>query len=257
MSTASLVVLGSGTGIPTIRRGPPGLLLDPGDGGTVLIDPGSGTLGRAARSGTPVEKVDRVLITHLHPDHTLDLAALLFARKNTWLMDRLKPLTLAGPEGTKAFYQRMVGLYGRWVKARDDQFRILEVKPSRALPGGLGFSGVAYKTEHTEESLGYRIELPSGTLALSGDTGPCDALKDLGQGADLFLLECAVPDGFDTDGKHMTPSHAGKAAARANPGRLVLYHLYPPVEAGEALRSIKRFWDGDAVVAEDGMTFTV
>jgi ribonuclease BN (tRNA processing enzyme) len=253
---ADLVVLGSGTAIPTRRRASPGLLLRAEDAGTVLIDPGPGSLCRMAREGGAVEDVDRVLITHHHPDHTLDIMSLLFARRNPWLRPRLRRLVLVGPAGTRELHARMKGLYGQWIEAAAEEFEIVEAAEG-PLPSAAGLTGRACRTEHTGESLGYRLELEAGTLAVSGDCGPADGLVALGEGADLFLLECAVPDDYPAVPGHLTPDGAGRIAARARPGKLVLYHLYPPVEAEEALESVRRHFHGDVSVAEDGAVYTL
>lgn len=251
---AAVTVLGSGTGVPSSRRAPPGLLLQIEGEGPVLIDPGPGSLARTAAGGVPVTALDRVLLTHHHPDHTLDLISLLFARHNPWLKPRLKKLTVVGPRGTRALYEGMKALYGTWVQAGEEELEIVEVEVG-PLPREARIQGAAHKTDHTEHSLGYRLELPAGTVALSGDTGPCEALVDLGRKADLYFLECAVPDRFGDVKGHMTPSTAGRIAAQAEPVKLVLYHLYPPVEAGEALESVRAIFPGEAVIAEDGAVF--
>ncbi len=251
-----LVVLGSGTAIPTERRASPGLLLETGEGGAVLIDPGPGTLCRMAAQGVQVEDVDRVLITHHHPDHTLDIMALLFARRNPWLEPRLRKLRLVGPPGTRDLYARMKNLYGAWGHSKKELLEIIEGREG-PLPSSSGLSGTAYALDHTEISLGYRLDLTTGVLALSGDTGPCDALEALGRNADLFLLECAIPDTFPAMPGHMKPADAGRAASRAAPKKLVLYHLYPPVDAEKALVSVRRFYRGETSVAEDGSAFVL
>jgi ribonuclease BN (tRNA processing enzyme) len=252
---ARLTVLGSGTGIPTGRRASPGLLLEKERASAMLIDPGPGALCRMAACGTPVEDVDRVLLTHHHPDHTLDLMALLFARHNAWLKPRLKILTLLGPHGTSDLLDRMIGLYGDWIRAGKEELEVVELGPG-PLPASSGLEGTAFSTRHTEGSLGYRLHWGGAVLAVSGDTGPCDPLVPLGLEADLFLLECAVPDEYHPVPGHMTPSDVGRVADLARPRKLALYHLYPPVDPQEALQRVRRFYSGDAMVAEDGDVFS-
>jgi len=75
---AELVVLGSGTGVPSLRRGSPGLLLI-SDGTYVLIDSGPGTLRRMLEAGVTYQDIDLLLYTHIHPDHVSELVPLLFA----------------------------------------------------------------------------------------------------------------------------------------------------------------------------------
>ncbi|MGZ4793536.1 MAG: MBL fold metallo-hydrolase [Ilumatobacteraceae bacterium] len=88
----------------------------------------------------------------------------------------------------------------------------------------------------------YRFDTPSGSVVFSGDTGPCDNLVRLAQGAD-YLVHEVIDVGFianlvtkmpnrDNILKHLTDSHtspedAGRIAARAGVQTLVLSHLVP------------------------------
>ncbi len=250
----SLQVLGSGTGVPAARRSPPGLLIREDSGSFVLIDPGPGALHRAVCQGAAVASIRTVFLTHLHPDHTIDLISLLFARHSVLLKPELERLVLAGPAGTKEFYRKIVELYGRWVKAPEEDLQIEELGVG-ALPPATGMTGAAFHLPHLVDSLGYRFEYPDGVAAVSGDTGPSETLIELGRTADLFLLECSVPDAYKGTPGHLCPAEAGEAAAAAMPRRLVLYHLYPPVDAQAALDAVAQRFDGPCTVAEDGDRF--
>ena len=99
-------------------------------------------------------------------------------------------------------------------------------------------------------ALAYRFDTPSGSVVFSGDTGPCDNVVRLAQGAD-YLVHEVIDVGFianlvtklpnrDNIIKHLTESHtspedAGRIAARAGVQTLVLSHLVP----------------GDSEIAED------
>ncbi|MCZ7626508.1 MAG: MBL fold metallo-hydrolase [Candidatus Methylomirabilis sp.] len=76
-----LTILGSGTAIPSLTRGSPGLLIEVA-GSSLLCDGGAGTRPRPLRAGIVATELDRVFYTHLHPDHTGDLVPLLFALRN-------------------------------------------------------------------------------------------------------------------------------------------------------------------------------
>ncbi len=91
-------------------------------------------------------------------------------------------------------------------------------------------------------ALAYRFDTPSGSAVFSGDTGPCDNLVRLAHGAD-YLVHEVIDLGFianrvadlpnrDNIINHLTESHtspedAGRIAARAGVGTLVLSHLVP------------------------------
>ena len=96
-----LVVLGTGTPNADPDRSGPALAVI-ADGQAHLIDAGTGIVRRAAaaeRAGETAlapEKLDRVFLTHLHSDHTLGLADLMFT---PWVLERETPLMVYGPPG--------------------------------------------------------------------------------------------------------------------------------------------------------------
>jgi len=68
---SEVVILGSGTGIPSLRRASPGLVLLSEDT-KMLIDSGPGILRRMLEIGMTYRDIDLLLYTHLHPDHIAD-----------------------------------------------------------------------------------------------------------------------------------------------------------------------------------------
>src|SRR5690606_21014364 len=72
------------------------------DGVTYLIDCGYGTLGALIEAGLDYLEIANVFLTHLHDDHTSDLAALL---SHQWTTGRIEPTTVHGPHGTRALVE--------------------------------------------------------------------------------------------------------------------------------------------------------
>ncbi|MBI4880134.1 MAG: MBL fold metallo-hydrolase [Planctomycetes bacterium] len=246
-----LVILGSGTGIPTARRGPAGYVLGL-DGDVTLIDPGPGSLKRACDAGFPVEGIARVLLTHHHPDHCLDLAALLFARRNALLDERCGALEVIGGPGTADLLAGFQRVFGAWVTLPADRLRVSEIGPGPfRLCGAAAVTAFAMK--HDRASLGYRFELTGGVvLALSGDTDECAGALALGAGADHYVLEASLPDSMYAAG-HLTPERAARLAAQCGCRHLILTHFYPPVDVDEARRAAQALFRGRVTIAEDGM----
>ena len=75
---AELILLGSGTGVPSLKRGSPGLVVVT-EGSRVLVDSGPATLRRMLEVGLTCHDTDLLLYTHIHPDHVSDLVPFLFA----------------------------------------------------------------------------------------------------------------------------------------------------------------------------------
>jgi ribonuclease BN (tRNA processing enzyme) len=64
-----IAILGSGTCVPSLKRGSPGLILRIGER-ILLFDSGTGTIERMLKRGITYLDLDVVLYTHTHPDHT-------------------------------------------------------------------------------------------------------------------------------------------------------------------------------------------
>lgn len=248
------VVLGSGSAVPHPRRGSAGHLVLHG-GLTLLVDAGTGTLQKLVTLGVSLDEPDVVAFTHLHLDHTAELAPLLFALRNPGI-GRTKPLTLLGAPGFRDFHRRLRRLYGSWVEPSDYALRIEEISGRPVSLGALVLS--AFPVAHAPESVAFRVEDPQTgkVLAISGDTDVCEGLVEAARGADVAVFECSFPDGRKVDG-HLTPGEAGLMASRAAVRRLVLTHFYPECEGADLLGACRRTYSGEILLAEDLMRVSV
>ena len=243
-------VLGSGNGVPSATRGCPGHLLRAA-GETVLLDPGPGALAAAARDGAGPGAITAVLISHLHLDHHLDLAALLFALRAPRYRGR-PPLRVRGPEGLLRVMSLWREAYGRWVEPAEYELDAAEVAAGPLRVGGLLVEAVS--VPHGDlPSLGWRLrEREDGpVLAFSGDTGEGEGAVACGRGADLFALECTLPEG-EQPRKHLTASAAGRIAAAAGCRRLVLVHLPEEMEGAPVEAAVRASFPGPLALASDG-----
>ena len=252
-----IVVLGSGTGQPSVDRAGPGLILRC-RGEITLIDPGPGALRQLARAGVHHGAVDQVLVTHFHPDHTADLIPFLFATRYPPVLDARTPFRIAGPEGLFSLMRALKQAYGRWIDIPGDRMTLLEWPLEQGGPRPLGSLSVRTRpVPHTEQSLAYRIETPGGrTVVYSGDTGPGDGLIDLAKRCDLLILECSFPEGMQAE-HHLSPEQAGEMAAAAGPGKLLLVHFYPEVLAVDIAAGCRKAYKGELVLARDLLTVRV
>ena len=242
------VVLGSGTAVPHPRRGSAGYLLRH-VGCTVLVDAGLGTLQKLAVLGVSPAEPDAVAFTHLHLDHTAELAPLLFSLRNAGI-GRRKALTLLGAPGFRDFYERLRRTYGSWVEAEGYPLRVDEISVRSVSLGSLVITAVP--VSHTPQSVAYRVEEPETgkAVAFSGDTDVCGGLVAAARNADVAVFECSFPDERKVEG-HLTPREAGEMASAARVGRLVLTHFYPECEGADILGQCRETYAGEIILAED------
>ena len=248
-----LFVLGSGTCIPTVERGPSGLALS-FDSHLILFDGGGGSLRQMARLGLDFCGVDYLGITHFHPDHVSDFVPFLFATNYPVDSTRSLPLQVIGPYGLQTFYNQLREIFGRWIEAQTYPLLFHEVGESH-----LPFSGFSIETllmAHSTASIGFRVNVEGRSLAYSGDTDYCANIVQLGRSADLLILECSFPDERKKEG-HLTPSLAGRIAREASCRKLLLTHFYPVFQGHDILQECRKEFAGEILLAGDGMIISI
>ncbi len=248
-----IIILGSGTCVPSLKRGSSGLILRIGER-ILLFDSGTGTLERMLKRGITYLDLDVVFYTHTHPDHIADLVPLVFACKYGE-NPRRRDLPIIGGRGFKTYFQAIQGVYGRWLQPDLFQIPIREVYDD-ILEYDL-FRVIARPTIHLPESVAYRVESNEGKSAvLSGDTDYCPDLVELARDADVLVIESALPDEMKAEG-HLTPSLAGRIGREANCKKLVLTHLYPVCDSVDIVEQCKREYRGELLIAEDLMEISI
>lgn len=243
------VILGSGTGIPSLKRGPAGIMLRV-DGDVVLLDTGPGTLHKLLNLGITYADIDKIFYTHYHPDHCAELTPMLFAMKHGEPR-REKTLWLFGPPGLKRLYQGLNNIFKENLSPRTYDLRILELWDAEV--GFDGWQVTARPLVHLVPSLGYRVTLPGGkAIAYSGDTDYCEAIVGLAREAEVLILECAFPEEMKLQG-HLVPSTCARIAQEAAPKKLILTHFYPQWNGRDIAEEFRRHYSGEFLLAEDMM----
>ena len=108
----------------------------------------------------------------------------------------------------------------------------------------------------TTKSIAYRIEYRNKVFVYAGDVEYCNEVIDASKNADVLLLECSFPDNIKVEG-HLTPSLAGKIAAKANVKTLILTHFYPEVLKTNIKEACNREFKGKIIIAKDKMKIQI
>jgi ribonuclease BN (tRNA processing enzyme) len=223
-----------------------------------MIDAGGGTYLRFGEARASLNDLSLVAISHLHPDHVSDLAALL------WLSDaaRDRPLKMVGPSAGGVFPGIDTFLH-RLFDSSTGAFPILAGslrQPGRGVPldvqvvDATGLSGpatalaadgievTAIGVPHsstgvavgTTPSIAYRVQVGGRSAVFSSDqNGSADRFVDFARDADLLVMHFAVSEQAPEALRdvHATPTVVGRIARQAGVGRLVLSHIIdPPAE---------------------------
>jgi ribonuclease BN (tRNA processing enzyme) len=200
--------------------------------------------------------VDRIFFTHFHPDHTVDVVPLLFGINYGAEGKRSRSLHVTGPEPFGHFWGSVMDVWGEWMAG---DYPTLVSELSHECPSPLDLSGCRLSwapAEHRPESIAYRLDADSGAFVYTGDTEYSESVVELARGAHTLLIECSFPDNAPVPG-HLTPSGVAQVAREAGVRRVVLTHLYPAVDDDLVASEVGRGYDGEVVVAEDGIRIDV
>ncbi|MDP2306675.1 MAG: MBL fold metallo-hydrolase [Pseudomonadota bacterium] len=233
-------LVGTGTTLPDATRGPAGFLVE-SDGARILVDGGTGTIGRLAALGVDARELDGGVYSHRHVDHCGDLVPLLFTMKVGIDKPRRRDYPIWAGSGFEDFFAALEGVYGSWIQPEGWKVRIAELVLDAAdgadLPGGVRLDTLP--AVHTAGALHLSFTSPSGyRVVFSGDTGPSEALAVLARGADVLVTECAV-ETTDRWNSHLCATDVAAIVDAARPKRVVLTHLYPMVDPTEALQVVR------------------
>ncbi|MCT1557416.1 MBL fold metallo-hydrolase [Helcobacillus massiliensis] len=216
----------------------------------ILLDAGNGSFSTLQRVIDPCD-LDAVVISHLHADHFLDVAALEVFRAYHPERD-LPVIPVYAPEDAAARLNAATGntcttppgASGPALKHEvlADQ-RTFEVGPVRF---------TAREVRHPGPAFGFRIEAGGRTLTYSGDTDSCDSLVDLARDADLFLCEAGYIEGRDDhiEGLHLSGRRAGVAAQEAGAQHLLLTHIPAWTDPQIPMREASEVFEGPISRAE-------
>ncbi|WP_058365986.1 MBL fold metallo-hydrolase [Haloparvum sedimenti] len=246
--------LGTGSAMPVPGRAQSGILLETADR-ALLVDCGSGVLGRLTGTDVGYEGIGTVLLTHHHLDHVADLLPLLKAR---WLAGE-EHLEVVGPAGTKDLLDDLLEIHD-YLRGRID-LSVREVSGDRPFEAG-GFAVAARETRHSKPGFAYRFAPAdadaapeAGPFVFSGDTEAFEGMARFADGARALAHDCSFPDDIDVS-NHPTPTQLGGALAGASIENLFLTHLYPHTQGkeGEMVESVRAAgFDGETRFAEDGL----
>ncbi len=250
-----ITVVGSGTVVPRPERRQSCVVVQAG-GETLIFDLGAGAVRGMVAAGLDPFATDRIFFTHFHPDHTLDATNLLFAMNYGTDKPRTRPLPVTGPEPFERFWASILEVWGEWMEGG---FPIQTSELPHSCDSPIEMDGCRLTwapAVHRPESIAYRLDGENGAFVYTGDTEYSSSVVDLARGAHTLLIECSTPDDAPVAG-HLTPSGVARMAREAAIGRVVLTHLYPTVDDGRLPAEVERGFDGEVLVAHDGLRLTV
>jgi ribonuclease BN (tRNA processing enzyme) len=214
----------------------------------VLLDIGSGVLSNLYAWLYPA-KLDGLIVTHLHPDHFLDIYPFRYLLEFT-AKERL-PFSVFAPEGAREHIQP---LFSEANPARfDEVFHFFALKDKAQFRiGSLTFTSL--KVPHLEPTFGIRVETEGKAVFYTSDTGYDTKLIAYAQEVDLLLAETTL---LKTQAgepvAHLTTHQVGQIAQEAGAKKLVLTHLWPHFNREQILAEVKEVYKGPTLLAAENL----
>lgn len=259
-----------GTGNPNsdpARSGPATAIVVNGE--AYVVDCGPGVVRRAAAAGIAMPQLKRVFITHLHSDHTLGYADLIFS---PWTLRRAAALEAFGPPGLREMTEHILAAYREDIEIRTKggepanltgyKVNVHEIQPG-VVHKDANVTVKAFAVPHGawKHAYGFRFETADRTIVVSGDTTFSPAMIEQARGVDVLVHEVYSEAGFATrtpewkayhSKYHTASKDLARIAAEAKPKLLVLYHVLlwgTPEE--QLLKEIREIYSGRVVIAKD------
>lgn len=293
-----IYLCGTGSPLPDPGRAGPCIGILAG-ANAYVFDVGSGGVRNLGLMGFPLQRLDVAYLTHFHSDHIDGLGELLlmaWIRGN-----RDSPLPVAGPRGIKRVVKGFNDAYriDSTFRTAHHGPEIANPKGFGGQPqeivlpkgpngkkivlenGDLKITAINVEHAPVEPAFGYRIDYKDRSVSISGDTIYHEGFASASKGVDVMLYEAlnrrmvsAVGHRLAEIGQenaatifadildyHASPEEAAMAAAKANAGTLVLYHIVPgvPVKLLEALflKGTEAHFDGNIVMGQDLMIISL
>jgi ribonuclease Z len=275
-----------GAGVPTPRpdRFGPSTLVEAVDQ-KLLIDAGRGATIRLYQIGVPIGRIDALLLTHYHSDHTAGIPDVWLTG---WLQShyaaRRRPFRVLGPVGAKELMSHLEKAYAADIRIRiaDEKLppagiaiEVEEFSADGTVYERNGVKVIAFEVDHGDvikPAYGYRIEYGGRVAVISGDTRFNENLIRHAAGADLLVHEVAIarPELLTEAyiqrimAHHTTAREAGTVFARTRPKLAAYTHLVflaskqvPPSTLDDLLAETRQTYDGPLEIGEDLMCFEI
>jgi ribonuclease Z len=283
-SDFKVTLLGTASPSPRPDRFGPSTLVQAGDQ-TLLIDAGRGVPIRMWQIGVPMGKIDALLITHYHSDHTSGIPDLWLTG---WLSppfgQRKTPFHVIGPTGAKTLMENLEKAYALDIKIRIEDEKLppegVAVTVDEFSQEGVvyeknGVKVMAFEVHHGDAikpAVGYRIEYKGHAAVISGDTRYDENVVKYGTGADLLIHEVGaarpallqIPAVQRIIAHHTTPKEAGTVFTKAKPKLAAFTHIVmlsnaqiPEPTLDEIVAETRETYAVPLEVGEDLMSFEI
>ncbi len=214
-------------------------------GASLVVDLGAGTLANLQRH-LAIGEIDALVLSHVHPDHWLDLPVLRNAMRYVL---GIGGLPVYGTAETWLMAEVIIGELPPTILWHNiDESSVVEV----------GDQVVRFsRTDHPVETLAVRVDAAGRSLLYSADTGSAWYPGETGADVDLMVCEASLQPDHEGQVQHLSARQAGKLARTLGAGRLVVTHVVPGVDAEAQLGMAEQAFGGSVELATANRSYEV
>jgi ribonuclease BN (tRNA processing enzyme) len=252
-----LLVVGSGAAYPNTPGTASSCYVVQHDGAAICLDLGQGAFAGLAGRLEPADLAG-VVVSHLHPDHFVDLVALRHYLRYEFTPPRR--MRVIGPAGLR---RRLNGVTGEPDFAAGT-FAIEDRGEGHVRVGP--FDLESRRVTHTANSFATRVTLATATgpaadgpapdgpaIVYSGDCGRAADLAALIRPGDVLLCEVAFgPGPVPVPDLHLDGAAVGRLAAATGVSQVLLTHLQMNRDPAATLAAARAEYSGPVSLVSDG-----
>lgn len=250
--TLRLTVIGSAAAWSLQSGRPSSCYLLEFNGAALVLDLGQGSMSHLAERRT-LESVLAVIVSHLHPDHHVDLVPL--RHYLAYGLAHSATVTLHAPPELRSRYDAFLGQQG-----------FLDPLPGADVRDGTWnvgpFTIEARPVTHAPHAYAVRVSrraVPSApALVYSGDCGRWQDMVPLLRAGDTLLSEAywgvAAADAGEM---HLRAGDAARAAVEGRAGRLILTHIAESQDPDACRQEARQIFAGPVDVARPGLSVRI
>ena len=217
-------------------------------GRAIVLDLGHGAYANVAATVEP-STLEGVVISHLHPDHFVDLVPL--RHYLCYEFDPPRRVRVLAPAGIE---RRLDDLHAEpgFTRASLD---VETLTPGTRRVGP--FDVEARRVVHTEDSYAFRVTPADAAvrpgLVYSGDCGRAEDLASLIRPGDTLLVEASFGTGpVPVDGVHLDARAVARLATETGAGRLLLTHVLSKYDRATVIDAARAGFAGPVRIVEPG-----
>jgi len=274
-----IVALGTGVLAPTKEQGAASWMVELGNGEVFIFDAGAGSFANFVGLKIPMNKANKLFLTHLHLDHIGDIDVFFDVGS---AMGRVETLHLYGPTGPEqglgieAYVEGLKQIAAWHIATKqcclDPRSMVLEAHEFEPDQTRLVYDEddvkiYAYPVVHAMHgAVGYRLEYRGLSFSFAGDSEASTQTVEHSKGVDVLVHEAFNPPELLMDEfgwaeipaktvswtKHTPPRAAGNLFSMVEPKLAVTYHHFTREDTVQGIfEGVRKTYSGPLLIGQD------